>query len=84
MKKTVQRLRRCKNAPPVNPSTLAERIIIEPYTLTLSNHPFLLYDSGTANSDDANRIILFTTEQNLKILVSDQSHWLIDGTFKSS
>jgi len=81
MKKTVQRVRRCKNAPPINPSTLAEIIIIEPYTLTLSNHPFLLYDSGV---DDANRIILFSTEQNLKILASDQCHWFIDGTFKSS
>jgi len=77
MKKTVQRLRRCKNTPPVNPSTLAEIIIIEPYTFTLSNHPFLLYDSGT---DDANIIILFSTEQNLKILASDQCHWFIDGT----
>ena len=69
MKKTVQRLRCRKNAPPVNSSTLSEIIIIEPYTLTLNNNPFLLYNSG---SDDVNRILLFSTEQNFKILVSDQ------------
>lgn len=80
MKKTVQRLKRCENAPPVNPSTLSEITIIEPYTFTLNNKPFLLYDSG---SDDVNRILLFSTEENLKIL-SDQYHWFIDGTFKSS
>ncbi|XP_022172326.1 uncharacterized protein LOC111035118, partial [Myzus persicae] len=34
-------------------------------------------------SDDVNRILLFSTEENLKIL-SDQYHWFIDGTFKSS
>ncbi|KAE9522326.1 hypothetical protein AGLY_017272 [Aphis glycines] len=79
MKKTVQRLRRCKNAP-VNPSTLSEINIIDPYTFTLNKKPFLLYDSG---SDDVNRILLFSTEENLKIL-SDQCHWFIDGTFKSS
>eukprot|EP00102_Acyrthosiphon_pisum_P017587 XP_008189050.1 PREDICTED: uncharacterized protein LOC103311248 [Acyrthosiphon pisum] len=56
MKKTVQRLRRCENAPPVNPST---------------------------GPDDVNRILLFSTEENLKIL-SDQYHWFIDGTFESS
>lgn len=27
---------------------------------------------------------MFSTDQNLKILVSDQCHWIIDGTFKSS
>ncbi|KAL4105220.1 hypothetical protein QTP88_020483 [Uroleucon formosanum] len=80
MKKTVQRLRRCKNALPVNPSTLSEITIIDPYTLTLNNKPFLFYDSG---SDDVNRILLFSTEDNLKIL-SDQCHWFIDGTIKSS
>ncbi|KAL5237010.1 hypothetical protein ACI65C_004420 [Semiaphis heraclei] len=81
MKKTVRRLRCRKNALPVNPSTLSEIIIFEPYTLTLNNNSFLLYDSG---SDDVNRILLFSTEQNLKILASDQCHWFIDGTFKSS
>jgi len=81
MKKMIERLRCRKNAPPVNPSTLSEIIIFEPYTLTLSNNSFLLYDSG---SDDVNRILLFSIEQNLKILASDQCHWFIDGTFKSS
>jgi hypothetical protein len=67
MKKTVQILRHCKNAPPVIPSTLTEINIIDSYTLTLNNKPFLLYDSG---SDDVNRILLFSTEENLKISVS--------------
>ena len=39
---------------------------------------------GVCGSDDFNRILLFSTEQNLKKLASDQCHWFIDGTFKSS
>jgi len=78
--KIVQRIRRRENAPPSNPSTLAELILIEPYMRTLSNDPFILYDSGVGND---NRILLFSTDENLKILSSEQCHWFIDATFKS-
>ncbi len=81
MKKTVQRIRHRKNAPQANPTVLSELIIFEPYNMTLNNEQFLLYDSGV---DDNNRILLFSTKNNLKILASEQSHWFIDGTFKSS
>jgi len=60
---------------------LSELIIFEPYNLTLDNEKFILYDSGV---DDNNRLLLFSTKNNLKILASQQSHWFIDGTFKSA
>jgi len=81
MKKTIQRIRHRKNAPPENRSMLSELIIFKPYNLTLDNEKFLLYDSGVDNN---NRLLLFSTKYNLMILASQQSHWFIDGTFKSA
>ncbi|KAL4090996.1 hypothetical protein QTP88_025743 [Uroleucon formosanum] len=49
MKKILQRIRRRENGLPSNPSILAELILIEPYTRTLRNHPFIIYDSGVGN-----------------------------------
>lgn len=81
MKKIVPRIRRRETASLSNPLTLAELILIEPYTHTLNNDPFILYDSSVGND---NWILLFSTDENLKILASEQCHWFIDGTFKSS
>lgn len=80
MKKTIQIIRRQKHAPPANPSTLSELVMFEPYTLTIQNEPFILYDSDV---EDNNRILLFSTEYNFKIL-SSEYNWFIDETFKSS
>jgi len=60
---------------------LSELIIFESYNITLDYEQFLLYDSGV---NDNNRILLFSTKNNLKILASEQSHWFIDGMFKLS
>ncbi|KAE9522760.1 hypothetical protein AGLY_016869 [Aphis glycines] len=76
MEKMIQRIRHRKNAPPANPAVLSELIIFESYNITLDYEQFLLYDSGV---DDNNRILLFSTKNNLKILASEQSHWFIDG-----
>jgi len=66
MKKTIQNIRHRKNAPPANPTTLNSLmfnlILFEPYTVTMNNEPFLLYDNV---ADDNNRIVLFSTEKTI-------------------
>jgi hypothetical protein len=81
MKKTTQRIRRAAEAPPARPTSLAELNIQPPYTATLSNQSFLLWDSGAG---DRNRILMFSTERNLELLASRDSHWMADGTFKTA
>ena len=79
MKKTTQRIRRAAEAPLARPTSLTELNIQPPYTTTLSNQSFLLWDSGAG---DKNRILIFSTKRNLKLLASRDSHWMVDGTFK--
>ena len=81
MKKTTQRIRRAAEAPFARPTSLTELDIQPPYTMTSSNQSFLLWDSGAG---DRNRILVFSTERNLELLASRNSHWMADGTFKTA
>lgn len=81
LKKTIQRVRKSKSNILPTPSTLRELILPHPYTVTLRNEQFLLFDSGV---DDKERILLFSTKYNLKLLSETESHWFVDGTFKST
>ena len=54
--------------------------IPEEYTVTHTDEPFLLYDSGI---DSPARILIFSTETNLKALTTT-GHWFADGTFKTA
>ncbi|XP_022160472.1 uncharacterized protein LOC111026661 [Myzus persicae] len=83
LSRTIQRSRNRNNVPPPNPVTVDSLVIPSEYTLTLSNLPFLLYDSkNNENWDINNRILIFTTNENLNIL-NDSEIWFADGTFKS-
>jgi hypothetical protein len=49
--------------------------IPEEYTVTHTDEPFLLYDSGI---DSPARILIFSTETNLRALTTT-GHWFADG-----
>ncbi|RNA14186.1 hypothetical protein BpHYR1_032868 [Brachionus plicatilis] len=59
-----------------NPKCLEDVDIPEDLRLTYKNSKFFYGDSG---KNDKNRIIFFTTEQNLKLL-SSYHDWYCDGT----
>ena len=61
-----------------NPTTLKDVAIPSEMQLTLRGENFLAYDSG---SDDRERFLIFSTEQNLDLLESTPQ-WHADGTFK--
>lgn len=63
------------------PNTFQELVVSFPYTITLRNEKFLLFDSGV---EDKERILLFSTSHNLELLSETKSEWFVDGTFKSS
>ena len=77
LKKVTRRVRRRVNTPIANPETLAELEIVPPYNSNLNNEEFLLFDSGAT---DLQRIIIFSTHQNLQYLVQFND-WFCDGTF---
>ena len=66
---------------PANPQNRANVPVI-PNDLEITNNGnrFLLYDSGVG---DANRIIIFATDQCLDLL-KQSDHWFDDGTFSVS
>ena len=61
-----------------NPTILKDVAIPSELQLTLRGEKFLAYDSG---SDDRERFLIFSTEQNLDLLESTPQ-WHADGTFK--
>lgn len=75
MKRSVRRVRQ---GTVTIPQTINELCVLEQYKVTLVGKPFLLYDSEAAE----NRILLFSTEENLKFL-SNANNWYVDGTFKT-
>ncbi len=62
----------------VNPQTLGEKSVSLELQKTLRGENFLAYDSG---SDDAERFLIFTTEENLDLLELN-TVWHAYGTFK--
>ena len=61
-----------------NPKTIKEMSIPIELQRTIRGDTFLAYDSGP---DDVERMLLFTTEDNLDILETNTT-WHADGTFK--
>lgn len=84
IKQTISRHR--SKALPKNPRNIEElEYIPRKYSVTKSGELFLLYDSQNDEEDelDCGRIIIFSTEANLRMLFRCKS-WSADGTFKCS
>lgn len=78
MKQCVRRLRNKKfSLKRLKATSLEELVIPEEMKKTMNKESFLLADTG---SNDKNRILIFATEQNLRIL-DDNRDWYCDGTF---
>ena len=78
MKKFINRNRNRKfNAK--NPSSLTDIVIPEQLKYTLKSESRFFY----GDSNDENRILIFTTKQNINIL-NEAEGWLVDGTFDQS
>ena len=76
IKRTIQRIRIQKEKAPSLPRSLNELIIPGEYQLTKRGQQFMLFDS-----QDTERIIIFSTSNNLKLL-KEGDNWYADGTFK--
>lgn len=84
MVRTLQRNRATQF--PTNPRTMDDlKEIPAKYRVTLADEDFLLYDSYDFIADDdvPGRVIVYATEQNLKMLGKSKT-WFLDGTFKVS
>jgi hypothetical protein len=81
IKRCVRRYREAESTHPANPKSLEDLVVSIPYTVTSSDEPFLLYDGGDTQ-EPQERMLIFSTERNLKIL-KDSQHWFMDGTFKA-
>ena len=81
IRRTIRRYRENNPDLPANPQNRAQIPVLpnELQTTTDGNN-FLLYDSGVG---DANRIIMFATDQTLDLL-RQSDHWFGDGTFSVS
>lgn len=81
----VNRARYDKNAPK-NPKKLSELWFGDKHSKTESGKEFILWDSGHEMEDedkDKHRTIVFGTTDNVQFL-AQCTHWMMDGTFKSS
>lgn len=74
----IQRARRRLNPTPALPTARHGFDIPDQYTKTTDGRRFLFHDSGV---DDCNRILIFTTDDNLDAMVT-YNNWFMDGTFK--
>ena len=74
----IKRIRSHKPTYGPNPATMADLVVPDPLKYTYNNELFLLADSGYGDDE---RIFLFATENNLKMLTS-ASEWYVDGTFE--
>ena len=73
----IQMMTRIRSTKPTygpNPLTLAEIVVPTPLSFTYNNEPFVWKDSGYG---DVDRIILFTTEKNIKLMLSNKE-WFMD------
>ncbi|KFD49637.1 hypothetical protein M514_09469 [Trichuris suis] len=78
LKRIVNRVQN-RNRPP-NPKSMRGIELPLQYTVTKRGEPFLMHDSG---SEDEERILLFSTEENVRYL-SASSTSLCDDTFKTA
>lgn len=61
-----------------NPTSISEIVVPIPLTLSYNKEMFVWKDSGYLDHD---RIIVFATESNIKLLCTHKS-WFVDGTFE--
>ena len=81
IRRTVRRYRAGNAGLPANPQNRAGvPAIPNNFAVTTNGDRFLLFDSGVG---DANRIIMFATDQALDLL-RQSDHWFGDGTFSVS
>jgi hypothetical protein len=78
LKRTIQRKRTNKEAFPRLPTSLNDLVIPEHTTLLENGENFLMKDTGVAAG--ANRILIFSTHQNLEFLARSEMVFS-DGTF---
>jgi len=76
--RAIERTRKRKHQPYPTPVTVADIDIPAALRTTSRNTNFVMWDSG---ADDAGRLLMFGTEDNLGIL-DQHRHWFVDGTFK--
>ncbi|CAF1068301.1 unnamed protein product, partial [Brachionus calyciflorus] len=80
IRRNIIRIRNAKYGHKNNPKLLSDVEIDDELTLTYKKSKFLYGDSG---KDDKSRIIIFTTEQNIRLLGTYRD-WYCDGTFDVS
>jgi hypothetical protein len=78
LSRRMQRARRKLNPTPPIPVQRNGFDIPDQYSKLASGLRYLQYDSG---ADDADRILIFASDDNLDLLIRHR-HWLADGTFK--
>lgn len=78
LSRRIQRARRKLNPTPTIPVQRNGFEIPDQYTKLSTGLRFMQYDSG---ADDADRILIFASDENLDLLVRHRQ-WFADGTFK--
>lgn len=78
LKRTIRRVRQQGANYPKNPLFIEELVVPDNFKFSDKGEEFLLYDSA----DNKNRMFVFTTKRNL-LLLSQNSEWYSDGTFKT-
>ena len=78
VKRTIRRHKSLVEENGINHDSVAELQIPARYRFTLKEENFLIYDSG---SGDTNRMLIFCAPKMLSLLGESQS-WYADGTFK--
>ncbi|CAF1024296.1 unnamed protein product, partial [Brachionus calyciflorus] len=65
-----------------SPSDL-DFILHEDFKSTYKNENFIFFDSFGLDTDNSNRMMIFTTDKNLQLL-NENRRWLCDGTFDAA
>lgn len=78
--RAILRQRKRRDLPYANVTSLNDIAIPDVLRKTTRGNDFLLWDSGEA---DESRTLMFGTTDNL-LLLQENQHWFIDGTFKVS
>lgn len=78
--RTIGRVRKKAGQPSAAVNSLGDITMPNAMVITTRGDNFLIWDSG---ADDASRILVFGTLQNLALLETNRN-WFIDGTFKVS
>lgn len=76
LSRNLRRIRQKANTTPKLTQTLSELVIDGEFAKTLKGEKIVLYD----NYDETNRIVIFTTKENLQFLVHCEDRYM-DGTF---